>query len=168
MNSKGVFIIGVIRLEKAYSKAKDIAIYYLGYRARSEKEVVDKLSSKGYDKSIIDKVIDFLKEYDYVNDKKFADSYVRDKNRFKPVGRKKLAYELKQKGISNEIIDHVLDNTDLNELDSALRLIRKKAPNSTLDIKEKQKIYQFLSRRGFDYYIIKQALEKFYAEDMIE
>ncbi|NLM12215.1 MAG: recombination regulator RecX, partial [Epulopiscium sp.] len=133
--------------EKDYSKAKDIALKFLSYKARSEKEVRDKLVSKEVESMTIDRVIEFLKRYDYINDEKFANSYVRERIRLKLEGRKKLVYDLRQKGIKQEIIDHVLDNTDIDEIDQAIKLLEKKVHDKTeLDIKEKQRIYQFLLR----------------------
>ncbi|MBZ4668927.1 MAG: recombination regulator RecX [Defluviitaleaceae bacterium] len=149
--------------EKDYSKAKDVALKFLSYRARSEKELRDKLISKEFDPVTIDRVIEFLKRYDYVNDEKFAKSYVRERIRLKFEGRKKLIYDLKQKGIKQEIIDHVLNNTDINEIDHALKLLEKKVPDKTeLGLKEKQRIYQFLLRKGFSYDIIQKAFNVYF------
>lgn len=151
-------------IEKDYSKAKDIALNFLSYRARSEKELRNKLISKEYDEEIIDRVVDFLKKYEYINDEKFAKSYIRDRIRLKPVGRKKLFYDLRQKGIKSGIIDHVLDNMDLNEVNNAEKLIKKKISNrDELDLKKKQKIYQFLLGKGFSYDTIRKAFEMFLA-----
>lgn len=149
--------------EKDYSKAKDIALKFLSYKARSEKEVRDKLVSKEVESMTIDRVIEFLKRYDYINDEKFANSYVRERIRLKLEGRKKLVYDLRQKGIKQEIIDHVLDNTDIDEIDQAIQLLEKKVHDKTeLDIKEKQRIYQFLLRKGFSYDIIKKAFDLYF------
>lgn len=149
--------------EKDYSKAKDIALKFLSYKARSEKEVRDKLVSKEVESMTIDRVIEFLKRYDYINDEKFANSYVRERIRLKLEGRKKLVYDLRQKGIKQEIIDHVLDNTDIDEIDQAIKLLEKKVHDKTeLDIKEKQRIYQFLLRKGFSYDIIKKAFDLYF------
>lgn len=149
--------------EKDYSKAKDIALKFLSYKARSEKEVRDKLVSKEVESMTIDRVIEFLKRYDYINDEKFANSYVRERIRLKLEGRKKLVYDLRQKGIKQEIIDHVLDNTDIDEIDQAIKLLEKKVHDKTeLDIKEKQRIYQFLLRKGFSYDIIKKVFDLYF------
>jgi len=146
--------------EKDYSKAKDAALKFLSYRARSEKELRDKLISKEFDPMTIERVVEFLKRYDYINDEKFAYSYVREHIRLKLEGRKKLIYDLRQKGIKSEIIDHVLDNTDINEIDQAIKLLKKKCPDKTEPgLKEKQRIYQFLLRKGFFYDTIRKAFD---------
>ena len=60
-----------------YEKAKNTAVKFLGYRARSKKELRDKLI-KDYDEDITNKVISMLEKYGYVNDEEYARAYVRD------------------------------------------------------------------------------------------
>lgn len=150
-------------IEKEYSKAKDAALNFLSFKARSEKEVRDKLLIKEYNETIINRVIEFLKRYEYINDEKYAKSFVKDGIKLKNVGRKKLIYDLRQKGIKTEIIDHVLDNTDLDEINNVLKLIDKKISNKDeLDLKNKQRIYHFLIRKGFSYEIIRKAFDIYF------
>ncbi|WP_058485406.1 RecX family transcriptional regulator [Defluviitalea phaphyphila] len=155
-------LIQIIK-EKDYNKAKNIALNFLSYRPRSEKEIRNKLASKEYDEAIIEKVIDFLKKYDYVNDEKFAINYVKYYTHTKILGKKKIEYDLKQKGIKQKIIENVLNNIELDELNNALKLIEKKCPlKENIDQKKKQKIYQFLLRKGFSYDVIKKAFKIYF------
>ena len=129
-------------------KAKNYALNLSSYRMRSEDELRNRLRKSGYEADIIEEAIAFLKEYNYINDRDFAGRWVNDRLALKPVGRRRLRWELQQKGVAGEIIDHAVSIIDENdEYNMALELVRKKYAkdkNYTLT-----KIASFLQRRGF-------------------
>ena len=134
-------------------KAKNYALNLLSYRIRSEAELSNRLRKAGYEADIIEEAIAFLKEYKYINDRDFAGRWVNDRLTMKPVGRKRLRWELQQKGIAGELIDQAVNIIDENdEYDMALELVRKKY------VKDKNytstKIASFLQRRGFSTSVI--------------
>ena len=90
-----------------YEKAKNTAVKFLGYRARSKKELRDKLI-KDYDENITDKVISMLEKYGYVNDEEYAKAYVRDCLNLKGWGQKRISLELTKRGIDKNIIEKAL------------------------------------------------------------
>lgn len=148
-----------------YQKAKDKAIKYISYKLRTEKEVYNKLKEQDYDDITIQKVIELLKTYDYINDKEFTKSYIHDKFNLKGYGSERIKYELKSKGVDEQIIKDELNQSNINEVDKALMLLDKKLKgNFDIEFKEKQKIFGFLLRRGFNYDTIKRAFDNYKKE----
>lgn len=141
-----------------YTKAKDRAYRFLGYKARTEKELRDKLLDELYPQEIVNRIIELFKNYNYINDKNYAQGHINNRSKFKPMAKRMLKYELMKKGIDNSIIETTIENSNVNELDIAVQLLEKKIKNKTdLDKKEKERVYNFLLRRGFDYDTVNKA-----------
>lgn len=73
-----------------------------------------------------EKILDLLVQEKFIDESRFATSYVRDKFRFNNWGREKIRWQLKQKGISNENIDHALAQIDEDEYKKTLSSLLKK------------------------------------------
>jgi len=144
-----------------YKDPLTYALYLVELRDRSVGEIREKMQRKGFAKKEITKVIDFLIEKKFLNDKRFAERFVKEKQELQHWGQYRIKAELFRKYISNEIIESVLgDRSDNSELESAREaadLWRRKNPNCP-----KEKIYSrlggFLSRRGFSYDVVKEIL----------
>lgn len=149
-----------------YNKAKNKAIKYISYQPRTEKEVTEKLKECEYSNDIIFRVIETMKKYNYINDKAYAKNFLTSKLNLKGYGIFKISFDLKQKGISDDIINDIIENTELNENKRALEVLEKKLRGKKIsDYKEKQKLYNFLLRRGFSYDVIKEAINNFQEND---
>lgn len=143
-----------------YIKAQDIAVYYVGYKGRTEQEVRRKLQQKEFDEEIIDRVLDFLKKYNYINDRKFCDAYIADSIRLKPKGKAYLKMKLIEKGVDQEIIEEALKESEMDEIEGAKRLLRKKIKDfSGVEMKERQKAFAALQRKGYPYGVILEAFQ---------
>lgn len=106
----------------------------------------------------INKVIDYLKTAEYINDENYIKLWVEDRSYFKPRGKKLLIQELKQKGIDGLLIDNYFNDYQLDELVLIKKILQKKQLNLTQDNKEK--LLKLLLRRGFDYQQSKNAIEQ--------
>lgn len=149
-----------------YNKAKNKAVKYISYQPRTEKEVTEKLKECEYSNDIIFRVIETMKKYNYINDKEYAKNFLTSKLNLKGYGIFKISFDLKQKGISDDIINDIIENTELNENKRALEVLEKKLRGKKIsDYKEKQKLYNFLLRRGFSYDVIKEAINNFQEND---
>lgn len=146
-----------------YPKALQKALSILTYRDRSEQELRTKLSQAEYPDAVIDKVLIYVKNYGYLDEKRYIAAYIRTR-----VNRKSklvIKNELLQKGIPEEIIKEALleEYGDDPEEDAELKLIQKeiakkiKDPES-LTYDQKQKLIASLYRKGFDIGKIKQFL----------
>ncbi len=154
------------------AKAKMTAMSFLSYKDRSKREVIRKLKEKGYSKEVTKQTLKFLISYGYINDLEFSKKYVNQRVSSKGYGKFKIVRELREKGISDEIIEKVTENIVDKEEEMALVLANKKARNLDLtEYKDKQKLFAYLQRRGYSFEIIKRVLEKLnnnYEEDFID
>jgi regulatory protein len=89
-------------------KAHRLAIKYLVYRDRSRKEMTCYLSEKGFSSKIVDGVLSFLIENNYINDQRFAMQFGKSRIENKKIGKILLKQELKIKGIESQTIENSL------------------------------------------------------------
>ena len=142
--------------------AGDLALNYLGYRSRTRKQLCDYLERKGFDSPVIEAAASKMEEYRFLDDKEYARNWVESKKSGPPTGRRKIAFELKNKGISQEILDGALTKlSEEEELKQASKLAEKyHIKYKDLPHRErKAKIAQALQRRGFDWGLVNQALQ---------
>ena len=142
------------------------AMHLLKYRSRSCQEIKSRLSKKGYSDIDIEQTVSYLIDLGYLNDYNFAKLFVKDKIRQKGVGPIYLINELKKHNISKNIIDNSIDygfsKFSLNEIvdnhiQKRLKLLKNKSAKE-----KKQKIIQFLQRKGFEWNQISSELEKYF------
>ncbi len=148
--------------EDERKRVKIQAFRYLANRDHSEKELTVKLRRKGFSAAAIAWVLEFLKQYKFVNDRGFADVFAHERLLQKPMGRMLLASELRAKGIAPAIIDEVIRKIyeEYDETELALSAARKKfhsLKNQPAN-KAKKKLADFLLRRGFGWEIVRSVL----------
>lgn len=147
--------------ETIFVKARDKALKLLGIRARSKKEIVDRLKSD-YSEEIIDRVIDVLEKYNYINDTAFAEMYAKEKFRMKGWSKKRIYFELRQKGINENTINTVLENSDFDTYSAIEKLLAKRLKGKhNIDFKEQRKQFNYLLSKGYEYDEITEALKKY-------
>lgn len=141
--------IAELKARDSIERAMDQAVRFLSYRPRSIREIRQNLKEKETAPPVIDTVVDRLESLGYVDDLAFARFWVQNRDEFRPKGPLALRQELKQKGISNKLVDQVLDEVDF--ADAAYRAAMTKARRwQTLDRPHfRDKLYPFLARRGF-------------------
>lgn len=148
-------------------KLLDRVYRFLAIRNRSEKEVRDYLLKKlqKYQSSsrsieIVDEIINHLKEERLINDRKFIEWWVEQRSTFKPKGVYALKQELLQKGINKDIIDQYFQNHPQNESQLAEEALKKKIKlwQNLSPEKRKEKIINFLKRRGFGFEAIRKLI----------
>lgn len=133
--------------ENVLYRAKQKALNLLKYMGRTEKELRQKLKLDGYKEEIVNKVIDYVYEYNYLDDKQYAEQFVLWKKNKK--SKRQIKMELENKGISNEIIEHVMQEN--NDSDALKLLISKKMKNKdSMSEEEKRKLASYLYRKGFE------------------
>lgn len=142
-----------------FRDAKSIAVRYLSLKLRTEKEVRSKLHDEGYGEECIEHVVEELKAIGYINNKLYAQKYVFDRSKLKPLSRKLMKQELLSRGISEDITDEVLNDWKVEDSVVAESLLKKKF--GKYDMKD-EKIYKkaamFLLHRGFSYDLTREAL----------
>ncbi len=147
-----------------FQKFYDRALRFLSYRPRSQKEITDFLAKKKVAPIVVTKILQKLKQQDLVNDQEFAKWWIEQRTRFRPRGVRVIKLELRQKGISSELIEKILSNGDIKILsEEAVKklIIKKIARYQGLPKRELyQKLSQFLLRRGFDWDEVKKVVDQ--------
>jgi regulatory protein len=141
----------------ADDKAYNLTLAYVARRQRSEWELQDYFRRKGYDEEVGNQIMEKLRRLDFVNDIRFARSWVDNRRLLKPVSRRRLVQELKQKRISDDIIEQVLAEDETDELETLRTLVERKRKQSKYQ--DDLKLMQYLARQGFGYSDIKTALK---------
>lgn len=157
-----------------FEKYLNLALRFLSYRPRSEKELKDYLkkklakgqssSGRKADSLLIDKILLKLYENKFLDDKEFVKWWIEQRTKFKTKGLKFIRLELLRKGVSKDIVDDVIKSSEGaidNDLTRAKKILEKRIRKYTgLAQKELyQKLGAFLARRGFDWDTIKKAID---------
>jgi len=148
--------IDVIKDKSERAKAFNKVLNYATIRPRSEKEIKDYLKRKKIDNLIYLYIIKKLTKLKLLDDLEFAKWWVEQRQEFSSKAKRILNYELRIKGISNEIISNTLEDIEIDELKIAKDLIESKSYKwERYDENErKQKISQYLVGKGFSWDII--------------
>lgn len=140
------------------TKALNSALRFLSRRARSEKEVQNNLSIKGFQSSTIEYVIERLNKLRFLDNKDFAHSWTRNRQEYNKKGKSVIKQELRAKGVDETLIEEALDNAQ-DDFQTALQLRGKLENKYNLkEPKEAQKAAAYLARRGFSWDIIKKII----------
>lgn len=130
--------------------AFDRALTYLEKNIKTKKGIVDYLKQKGYMPQAIEKAINKLEEYGYINDEVFAENYIRTYASKK--GAKLLKMELISKGVDRQIAEDKIEELidDDMQKESCQLLLKKYIKGKDLnDIKLKNKCFAYLMSKGF-------------------
>lgn len=136
---------------KTLEKAREYAFLLLKYRLRSKKELGERLARKKFPAEIACQVIKSLEEKGFLDDSAFARAWIA--SRARKLGGRRLAQELRQKGIAPDLVDEGL--RELKERCPEEETIRRLAgaqlrKSAGLDPRTaKRRIYAYLLRRGF-------------------
>ena len=139
---------------------REYSLRLITMKDRTKKEIISKLREKNYDENEIQNEIEFLENYGYIDDKRYAERFVNDAVNLKKWGKKRIEAELLLRGISREIISdaiEILFPDDMRErLVDQMKSRYKDADFS--NIKERTRIFNYYARRGFSPDEIKGAM----------
>ena len=143
---------------------------FIGYRSRSEKEIIDRLRKKKIDEKMISEIMAKLQEWKFIDDIAFAKQWIESRvvNRHKSIRLVRL--ELLKKGIKKEIIDSLFENfSKESDVASIEAIIRKKIKRLNIqDRNDLQKLSRYLLGKGFDWETVKEAINKFRKDSIID
>lgn len=126
---------------------------------KSEKMLYKYLKEKSYPDECIERAIYKLKSYGYIDDGAFCENYI---NSYPMKSRKKLKYDLLTKGIDIDLIEKKLNENLNSEMEEEKSFIeaQRYLKNKIYDLKTKQKFYNHMLSKGFDYSQIQKAWEE--------
>ena len=125
------------------------AMHLLEKQDRTERQLYDKLKQNGYPESCIESAIAYVKSYHYIDDFRYASTYIRYHQEMK--SRQKLKMELMAKGIGRDLVDAALEEEYVSDDQKKIAELLQKRHYSfeDADVSEQRKNYQFLLRWGF-------------------
>lgn len=134
---------------------------YCVYQDRSHYEVAKKLREMNMISQAIDLIVLHLMQHNFLNEERFAKSYVRGKFNTKKYGKIKIKQGLKQKGIQENLIKIAFKEIDETAYKDTLhqlaekKLALLKEPNP---FKKKQKLIRYLMQKGYESFLIYEVL----------
>ena len=148
MTQKGTYTV---------DEAKKKLEHYCAYQERCHQEVVNKLRGMKMIPQAIDVILVHLIQHNYLNEERFAKTYVRGKLRFKKWGKRRLTSELKKKDISKININQALteiDNTEYVEIFNDLAEKRLNSLREKDKYQKKRMLADYLLYRGWETYMV--------------
>lgn len=157
--------IAALQAQETQEKAFQKALALLSHRPRSEAEIHQKLDQAGFDAETIQSVLERLRQAGLVEDRSFAQGWIESRSTFRPRSRSYLAFELRRKGVDDEIIKSTLAQAAEDD-QLALQAAQHYARRLThLDWAEfEKKLSAFLGRRGFSFSIIRPVVRQVWQE----
>ena len=145
-------------MEHELKKALRYAFLLLKYRPRTRHEIKTRLRRKKHSHSVIEHVLAYLENYNYIDDQEFARIYVKEKLRL-GFGQKRIVFELKRLGIPDELIETTWNEVS-PEIDTKgiLRGLISKVQGQD---KSRQQVLRYLVQRGFRYREIMEELNEY-------
>lgn len=134
------------------SVARTILLDQLTGRARSRRELADKLAGRGVPDEIAERLLDRFEEVGLIDDAAFARGWVEGRQSAKGLARRALAQELRRKGVDDEVARAALDEVDpAEEEEAARRLVRRKLRSLSRvdDVTATRRLVGMLGRKGY-------------------
>lgn len=129
-------------------RATKRAMHLLEKQDRTEYQLREKLRQNEYPQEAVEQAIAYVKSYHYIDDLRYACSYVRYQKEKK--SNRRLQQDLQKKGVAKEFIEQaLLEEGNEDETDAIQRLLEKKGYTPEMPREQANKIYQFLLRRGY-------------------
>lgn len=145
--------------ESEYQIALAVALKYIGSLVKTEKQIKDNLAKKGYNYDIISRVVDKLKEYKVVDDKTYADMYIKSNPKY---SKNKLKQKLYSFGVKAKDSDELLESVD--DETSCMANAVKFMKNKTYDKATIDKLIRRLAGMGYNWDTIHSTLNKLKVE----
>lgn len=141
--------------EILYKRGKERALYYLKSSDKTAAQMRSKLKEGCYPESVIDKILEFLENYGYIDDVHYAERFIQYNRKRKSYQR--IKNDLRIKGISRDNIEEafgIINDESSDKDNSQADIIKKyivKKLKPDMDLQYKSKIIMSLVRKGFRY-----------------
>lgn len=159
------------QIERLRERALNYCMWSLGNTPKTRKQLADKMREKNCPEDILEATLTRLEELRLLDDHDFAESYVRSKQ-YARKGKRKIAQDLRMKGIDADTIEAVLEDTDdEDETERARELIEKKLPGTRRLERHKRvnRLVSNLVRNGYGmgiaFAVVNEALDNEALED---
>ena len=132
----------------------------LSRREHSQKEIIDKLKDRVGSKQKLFEELNTLSEENLQSDERFAESYTRSRS-VKGFGPEKISFELKSKGINENLVDKMVYSDEINWMEIIRSEYEKKFNlHNNFSDEDINRAKKFLLQRGFNFEQINKLFEK--------
>lgn len=149
-------------MNREFIIAKNLSLKLLNRYDKTQKEMRKYLSEKSVNVHIIDQVIDYLVEYNFINDKRYARNYIN--RNISKYGEKKIFFDLVLKGLDGEFLKSEFSKiSDDQKIEVGIKLCQKKydsIKNKFEGFKIRHKLFCHLINKGYDYDLATKIIEK--------
>ncbi len=150
----------------AYFRARAVALRFIAFRERTSEEIRRRLRRAEYSDSVIEDVVEHLRDAGLVDDRRFAAAYAEARFRSRGYGPNRIRAELRKKGISPVDIGAAIDSLQAAN-DEVLERAREigatrwdRLHNESDLLKRKKKVYDYLCRRGFSFDTVRVVVDE--------
>lgn len=152
-------------------RAFNSAMYSLDIRDHSEKEIRIKLSRK-FDNEAVDNAVEKLLDLKLIDDERYAENLAEELYERKKYGKNRIRTELFRRGIDSETVNYVLDelfeDNNSDNVERIVDIIQKKYYNKISDENGRKKVFAALTRLGYSFSDIREALRAFSDDEYFE
>lgn len=143
-------------------RAAKKAMEWIAYKDRTKKELEDRLYRAGFSESASSQAMEYVMSFGYINDQRYVENYLMFQTGKR--SKKEICFKLQQKGIDKELIEEaVFEQGGIDEQEAIETLILKRLKGrkfSEIDRKERDKVFAYLGRKGYEISQIKKVFSK--------
>ena len=155
------------RREKLRRRAMNVSMYALSQRAMTTLKLTERLEKKEIPEDIIEETLEKLKDWGMLDDAAYAQNYILSRQESKNHGKRRIALDLRQRGIPPEITEEILEEVDEDAERQRAKNLALKSARKTVGLdkqKRLRRILGLLGRNGFgggiSYPVAYEALEE--------
>ena len=143
--------------KEEFDEAKTKILKYILYKKRSKQEIFNKFN-KEIEENMLEDIIQYLEEANYINDKEFIEKTVNNFISLKNLSIKEIKYKLLTKGVNkNDIEDYISQN--MEELEEYEKKSAKNIAYKKSNSMDENEIKEYLQKKGYKYESIEEAFE---------
>ena len=145
---------------EVYQKALD----YISFKPRTIRETRSKLRQQGYEDFLVDNTIKVLTENGLLDDKWYAEQWVEERQRLKPRSRHALFFELRKRGIPDDLIQSAVE--DVDDFQSAYEVAESRLfrYEELPKFEFRNKLGSYLAGKGYSYDVISEVTRKLWKQ----
>ena len=154
-----------LKYDSQVTRATSKALWLLGRREYSKKEMLMRLVKDGFDKDASAQTVETLSQSGVIDDERFAYNFAYNLHINRRLGRRAIITELCLKGVDREIAETYANEFCDDEVRDAAEIIRVKYKGFNTDEKINRRMFAGLQRKGYSYSVIKSAMDLVESEE---
>lgn len=141
-------------------RAQEKALYLLEYRNYSKRELTEKIARTAASREAAQAAAGRMEELGLIDDRRFGEDYARELFSRKGCGARRVAQELRRKGLDQELVQELVEKYGSPEQsgENIRRVLEKKYPGWREDEKVRRRAFAALQRLGYSYQEVREAM----------